>query len=69
MFLHYLLADVRLARFAKEKSELQDQISHLRLELEEERSKKRKSSGLITNGPSSESDLDAIELQSNKHSL
>lgn len=60
----FLLPDVRLAKFAKEKSELQDQISHLRLELEEERSKKRKSSGLILNGPNSESDLDAIDLQS-----
>ncbi|KAJ8927437.1 hypothetical protein NQ314_020107 [Rhamnusium bicolor] len=31
--------DVRLARFAKEKSELHDQISHLKLELEEEKVK------------------------------
>ncbi|XP_022905432.2 leucine-rich repeat flightless-interacting protein 2 isoform X2 [Onthophagus taurus] len=57
--------DVRLARFAKEKSELQDQISHLRLELEEERSKRRKSnaSGITLNGPTSEADFDMMDMQ------
>lgn len=59
-------ADVRLARFAKEKGELQDQISHLKLELEEERSKRRKSnaSGITLNGPTSEGDYDAADMQS-----
>lgn len=53
--------DVRLAKFAKEKSDLQDQISHLKLELEEERTKRRKSSSSTLNGPSSEYDLDDIQ--------
>ncbi|KAI4460692.1 leucine rich repeat in flii interacting protein [Holotrichia oblita] len=57
--------DVRLARFAKEKGELQDQISHLKLELEEERSKRRKSnaSGITLNGPTSDADYDAADIQ------
>lgn len=55
--------DVRLAKFQKEKSELQDQISHLKLELEEERSKRKRSTGNATNGPISE-DLDEIDIQS-----
>lgn len=57
------LSDVRLARFGKEKSELQDQISHLKLELEEERSKRSKSSGSTLNGPNSSLDYDAGETQ------
>ncbi|KRT78972.1 hypothetical protein AMK59_8682 [Oryctes borbonicus] len=59
--------DVRLAKFAKEKSELQDQISHLKLELEEERSKRRKSNvsggGITSNGPTSDADYDAADIQ------
>lgn len=54
--------DVRLARFAKEKSELQDQISHLKLELEEEKNKRRKhSSSSLLNGPSSDCDYDDLQ--------
>lgn len=49
--------DVRLARFAKERSEFQDTTSHLRLELEEERNRRRKNSGML-NGPSSDADFD-----------
>lgn len=62
----YSVVDVRLARFAKEKGELQDQISHLKLELEEERSKRRKSnaSGITLNGPTSDADYDAADIQS-----
>lgn len=58
----YVLPDVRLAKFAKEKSELQDQISHLKLELEEEKNRRRKhsSTGLL-NGPSSDYDNDDIQ--------
>jgi hypothetical protein len=57
--------DVRLAKFMKEKSELQDQISHLKLELEEERSKRKKSNSVNTlNGPSSDHDSDEIDIQS-----
>lgn len=55
--------DVRLARFASEKKDLQDQISHLRLELEEEKSKRRKTSGVTLNGPTSDSDYDADDIQ------
>lgn len=58
--------DVRLAKFMKEKTEMQDQISHLKLELEEERSKRKKSNaGSTLNGPSSDYDPDEIDLQSN----
>lgn len=63
-----MILDVRLARFAKERSELQDQLSHLKLELEEERSKRRKSSvnssGPIINGPSLDADYDTTDFQS-----
>uniref|UniRef100_A0A6P7GLL4 Leucine-rich repeat flightless-interacting protein 2 isoform X2 n=1 Tax=Diabrotica virgifera virgifera TaxID=50390 RepID=A0A6P7GLL4_DIAVI len=56
--------DVRLSRFLKEKNELQDQISHLKLELEEEKNKRRKiSSGGILNGPSSDYDYDDIQRE------
>ncbi|XP_063921797.1 leucine-rich repeat flightless-interacting protein 2 isoform X2 [Zophobas morio] len=56
--------DVRLAKFMKEKSELQDQISHLKLELEEERSKRKKSNSVGTlNGPASDQDLDELDIQ------
>ncbi|XP_076266641.1 leucine-rich repeat flightless-interacting protein 2 isoform X3 [Rhynchophorus ferrugineus] len=59
--------DVRLAKFAKEKTDLQDQISSLKLELEEERSRRRKSgsSGLM-NGPSTDYDLDDQQREANK---
>lgn len=61
-----LFLDVRLARFAKEKSELQDQISHLKLELEEEKSKRRKHSVIgLLNGPSSDSDYDDLQSMCN----
>lgn len=57
-----------MAKFAKEKSELQDLISHLKLELEEERNKRRKtsinSSSFSLNGPSLDSDYDAADFQS-----
>lgn len=54
--------DVRLANFSKEKSELQDQISSLKLELEEERSRRRKSgSSSVLNGPSSDYDPDDLQ--------
>lgn len=49
-----------LSKFAKEKSELIDEISHLKLELEEEKSKKRKST---SNGPLSDYDIDGNEIQ------
>ncbi|KAF5271939.1 hypothetical protein FQA39_LY07956 [Lamprigera yunnana] len=54
--------DVRLAKFALEKKDLQDQISHLKLELEEEKSKRRKSSGITQNGPTSDSDCDPDDV-------
>ncbi|KAJ8978670.1 hypothetical protein NQ317_019106 [Molorchus minor] len=51
----------------KEKSELQDQISHLKLELEEERSKRRKpSSSSLLNGPFSDYDYDDIQREASK---
>ncbi|KAF5307910.1 hypothetical protein FQR65_LT06477 [Abscondita terminalis] len=55
--------DVRLAKFALEKKDLQDQISHLRLELEEEKSRKRKTSGITLNGPTSDFDCDPDDVQ------
>ncbi|KAK4876286.1 hypothetical protein RN001_012708 [Aquatica leii] len=55
--------DVRLAKFALEKKDLQDQISHLRLELEEEKSRKRKASGITLNGPTSDCDYDPDDVQ------
>ncbi|XP_049824237.1 leucine-rich repeat flightless-interacting protein 2 isoform X3 [Aethina tumida] len=59
--------DVRLERFAKEKTELQDQISHLKLELEEERSKRRKSSAAGSlNGPLSDYDTDDLQREASK---
>lgn len=44
--------DVRLRKFASEKKELQDEIRHLRLELEETRSRVRseRSSGSVLGG-------------------
>ncbi|KAK9878126.1 hypothetical protein WA026_021143 [Henosepilachna vigintioctopunctata] len=51
--------DVRLSTFMKEKRDLEDEISHLKLELEEERSKRRKSHSVnSTNGPISDFDVD-----------
>ncbi|XP_017769563.1 PREDICTED: leucine-rich repeat flightless-interacting protein 2 isoform X1 [Nicrophorus vespilloides] len=68
--------DVRLGKFAKERCELQDQISHLKLELEEEKTKRRKHSsvggsggtsgsglGTTPNGPNYDSDLEAADIQ------
>ncbi|KAK5645236.1 hypothetical protein RI129_006536 [Pyrocoelia pectoralis] len=55
--------DVRLARFALEKKDLQDQISHLRLELEEEKNRRRKTSGVSLNGPTTDSDYDPDDIQ------
>lgn len=53
-----------------------DQLSHLRLELEEERSRKKRRTSTITsnaslqNGPSLESDaLDVIDVQSKNNVL
>lgn len=57
--------DVRLARFAREKNELEDEISHLKLELEEERNKRRKSSSTL-NGPSSDYDYDDQQREASK---
>ncbi|XP_066141961.1 leucine-rich repeat flightless-interacting protein 2 isoform X1 [Euwallacea fornicatus] len=57
--------DVRLANFAKERGELQDQISSLKLELEEERSRRRKS-GASLNGPLSEYDPDDLQREVSK---
>jgi len=44
-----IILDVRLRKFASEKKELQDEIRHLRLELEETRSRVRseRSSGSV----------------------
>ncbi|VEN59196.1 unnamed protein product [Callosobruchus maculatus] len=59
--------DVRLAKFAKEKSELEDQISHLKLELEEEKSKRRKPGSIgHLNGPSSDYDYDDMQREASK---
>ncbi|KAJ8683264.1 hypothetical protein QAD02_019056 [Eretmocerus hayati] len=56
--------DVRLKRFASEKKELQDEIRHLRLELEEARNRMRseKSSGSI----SGLSDSEDVQREANK---
>jgi len=61
--------DVRLRKFAEEKNELQDQIRHLKLELEEERSKhksdrQRGSNSVSLNGP--DTDLVDIQREANK---
>jgi hypothetical protein len=55
--------DVRLRKFAEEKNDLLDQVRHLKLELEEERSRKksdRQSSSVSLNGP----DTDLVDIQS-----
>ncbi|XP_069683534.1 leucine-rich repeat flightless-interacting protein 2 isoform X1 [Periplaneta americana] len=61
--------DVRLRKFAEEKNELQDQVRHLKLELEEERSRhksdrQRASGGISLNGP--DTDLVDIQREANK---
>ncbi|XP_011632438.1 leucine-rich repeat flightless-interacting protein 2 isoform X1 [Pogonomyrmex barbatus] len=58
--------DIRLRKFASEKKELQDEIRHLRLELEETRNRLRpeKSSGSILAGCLSDSE--DIQRESNK---
>jgi hypothetical protein len=47
--------DVRLKKFAEERNELLDEVRHLKLELEEERSKRmsdsRSGHGSLSNGP------------------
>ncbi|XP_065155768.1 leucine-rich repeat flightless-interacting protein 2 isoform X3 [Atheta coriaria] len=58
--------DVRLARFATERSELLDQISHLKLELEEEKCAKRRKSSSALNGPDSDSDAADIQREASK---
>ncbi|CAH0554425.1 unnamed protein product [Brassicogethes aeneus] len=59
--------DVRLQKFAREKGEMQDQISHLKLELEEERNKRRKSSASGSlNGPLSDYDADDLQREASK---
>jgi hypothetical protein len=63
---YYLLfiSDVRLRKFLEERNELQDQVRHLKLELEEERSRnskadRRASGSLFTlNGPDGPEMLD-----------
>jgi hypothetical protein len=62
---HSIFTDVRLRKFAEEKNELQDQIRHLKLELEEERSRhksdrQRGSNSVSLNGP----DTDLLDVQS-----
>lgn len=49
MFISNFVLDVRLRKFAFEKKELQDEIRHLRLELEETRNRMRseRSSGSV----------------------
>ncbi|PSN38368.1 Leucine-rich repeat flightless-interacting protein 2 [Blattella germanica] len=61
--------DVRLRKFAEEKNELMDQVRHLKLELEEERSRhksdrQRASGGISLNGP--DTDLVDIQREANK---
>ncbi|KAL1512916.1 hypothetical protein ABEB36_002418 [Hypothenemus hampei] len=59
--------DVRLAKFVKERVELQDQISSLKLELEEERSRRRKSTtNSLLNGPLSEYDPEDFQREASK---
>ncbi|XP_043268274.1 leucine-rich repeat flightless-interacting protein 2 isoform X4 [Venturia canescens] len=57
--------DVRLRKFASEKKELQDEIGHLRLELEEAKSRLRseKSSGSVLGGFS---DSEDVQREANK---
>ncbi|XP_033219010.1 leucine-rich repeat flightless-interacting protein 2 isoform X2 [Belonocnema kinseyi] len=57
--------DVRLRKFASEKKELQDEIRHLRLELEEARNRMRpeRSTGLVLGGLS---DSEDIQREANK---
>lgn len=60
-----IFTDVRLRKFAEEKSELLDQVRHLKLELEEERSRhksdrQRGSSSVSLNGP----DTELVDIQS-----
>ncbi|XP_021913858.1 leucine-rich repeat flightless-interacting protein 2 isoform X3 [Zootermopsis nevadensis] len=61
--------DVRLRKFAEEKNELLDQVRHLKLELEEERSRHKSdrqkgSSSVSLNGP--DTDLVDIQREANK---
>lgn len=65
MLPYLYFTDVRLRKFAEEKSELLDQVRHLKLELEEERSRhksdrQRGSSSVSLNGP----DTELVDIQS-----
>lgn len=54
MFAYFFLADVRLKKIVDERNELFDEVRHLKLELEEEKNKKRsdtKSGLTMNNGP------------------
>lgn len=55
IYCFHFIADVRLKKFAEERNELLDEVRHLKLELEEERSKRRSDSrsgsNSLTNGP------------------
>nr|CAD7447883.1 unnamed protein product [Timema bartmani] len=60
--------DVRLRRFAEERNELLDQVRHLKLELEEERSRHKSDAkripGANLNGP--DTDFEDIQREANK---
>ncbi|XP_063233157.1 leucine-rich repeat flightless-interacting protein 2 isoform X2 [Bacillus rossius redtenbacheri] len=60
--------DVRLRRFAEERNELQDQVRHLKLELEEQCSRlqahARGAPGATPNGP--DADLEDVQREANK---
>nr|CAD7265236.1 unnamed protein product [Timema shepardi] len=60
--------DVRLRRFAEERNELLDQVRHLKLELEEERSRHKSDAkripGASLNGP--DTDFEDIQREANK---
>ncbi|XP_066998100.2 leucine-rich repeat flightless-interacting protein 2 isoform X2 [Anabrus simplex] len=60
--------DVRLRRFAEERNELLDQVRHLKLELEEERSRhksdRQRVPGISLNGP--DTDLVDVQREANK---
>jgi hypothetical protein len=66
----HAFTDVRLRKFAEERNDLLDQVRHLKLELEEERSRhksdrQRGSSSVSLNGP----DTDLVDIQSELKSV
>jgi hypothetical protein len=70
LYLTCVFTDVRLRKFAEEKSELLDQVRHLKLELEEERSRhksdrQRGFSNVSLNGP----DTELVDIQSELKSV